>query len=133
MRDFKSEVENAQESRALRFTEIKHGSRGRLFHIRFEIRGLFVGARKENRKDRPITEPENESFDWFIDSNFQRREVESGIERKSKSKLHKCSSTCRHNEVHAFLCRGHIMSPRLLAFTTCTNPIMHLFNPQKFA
>ena len=61
----------------------------------------------------------------------QRREVESGIERKSKSKLHECSSTRRHNEVHAFLFRGHIMSPRLLAFTTCTNPIMHLFNPPK--
>jgi len=56
---FKSKVENAQESIALRLTEIKHGSRRLFFQIRFEIRGLFDGARKANRKVQPITEPEN--------------------------------------------------------------------------
>ena len=52
-------MENAQESIALRLTEIKHGSRRLFFQIRFEIRGLFDGARKANRKVQPITEPEN--------------------------------------------------------------------------
>lgn len=56
---FKSKVENAQQSVALRLTEIKHGSRRLLFQIRLEIRGLFDGACKANRKVQPITEPEN--------------------------------------------------------------------------
>ena len=56
---FKSKVENAQQSVALRLTEIRHGSRRLLFQIRLEIRGLFDGACKANRKVQPITESEN--------------------------------------------------------------------------
>ena len=56
---FKCKEENAQESVALRLTEIKHGSRRLFFQIRLEIRGLFDGACKANRKVQPITEPEN--------------------------------------------------------------------------
>ena len=56
---FKSKVENAQESVALRLTEIEHGSHRLFFQIRLEIRGLFDGACKANRKVQPITEPEN--------------------------------------------------------------------------
>lgn len=52
-------MENAQESVALRLTEIKHGSRRLFFQIRLEIRGLFDGACKANLKVQPITEPEN--------------------------------------------------------------------------